>query len=289
VTGSTSLINVYKKIKLVNDQCKRNDGQKDVLQSWEEVELLINKFDIRQELEKEQSRLCDKIHKLTKKFIKSDAISMARTVMRCEFDLIKKVFSGQRELERLQSLGILMEDIAKKDVGGKLNDYADFMNQILEYMLEQHVPVISKSEKITCFCISYGYCCNQIDMCDKAIEILKNAIFLMKFVHGTNASHAKYLSLCYKNVCVSYRKQGCWEDAREADRKAKAIEKSHSEENKKYQNLLGLNSATAEQLTPTRKKKRKREKQGGNSKKKRKNSETILISDVTRANAPSKF
>ena len=103
-----------------------------------------------------------------------------------------------------------------------MNTIFDKMHAICDVDMEV------KCQFITRFCISYGLYCITAGSNKKAIEIKEKSLFLLKFVFHKNYERNKYLSRCYQNIGVCYRKLVNTEEEKNAYANADDFEKQYT-------------------------------------------------------------
>ena len=202
---------LFKMIDAVKKKLESQEKLRAIKYSWGELDMQVKTMNWENEQCSEQHNICTKIRCLTKKFIEYGNTEMARKSIRCEFDLIKRFcIPGKHRLEKLQHLGMSMQIIASKECGGQFKAEYKFMDDILDEMQGialDDANVELKCQFVTCFCISYAYCCIETGTFAKAIEILQRANFAMHFVFGKEYSHnLSQLSHChsYHTVTVTF-------------------------------------------------------------------------------------
>ena len=200
-----------------------------VIDSWRtfEAELYATSFEVQPYSEKE--KLCSEIEKLAQKFLSSEESHMVRKAITCQFTLIKRLYPvSLLRLQKLQHLSVWIQYIAMTETGRHVLAEDTIKDDILEEMLaiyDANVPIETKTKVIACFCIAYGFCYTAIGSCKKAIEILERAIFMLQFVFGEDHRDLGLLSLCYRNIGVSYQKLSKAESAKQAFEKASEAKK----------------------------------------------------------------
>ena len=202
--GINKLLSIMLKIRY---QIETNDSV-DATVTCVEMVSMFKQINLRNQPTTVMNELHDEMKLLVKRFVEIN-VDSSLLLLSCRFDLIVGFFNGQTRLEKLRSIGIEMQKIAKELK--KQNKRIDIKQQypVMEKILKEmqrigDVDLKVKCEAIAWFLKYYGFCCNKAADYDKSIEIHKQAISLMESTFGDNANHYRVLGHCYNNLGSAY-------------------------------------------------------------------------------------
>ena len=205
---------------------EKHEKPEEIAKRWRMFNKKLREIDFSETTQSEKEELCMEMRDLTFKIIDNKETAIARKSVRSEYHLIKLCYvTASERLEKLQCLGVSMQRIAEEEEPRvQFTAEYELMDDILDEMHAISVGKVHiefKCELITCFCISYGFCCIEKRHYTKAIEILQQAIFMMKFALGKECNQNQFCTSCYQNLGVAYQKIGKKEASNKAFEKAK--------------------------------------------------------------------